>query len=109
MNGRAVFNFALLDIPKQIKLLLESKALNMADIDLFLLHQGSRFMLENTIKRAGIPPAKAPIELSETGNTVSSSIPILFEKRFEELPDVILMSGFGVGLSWASAIYKQNP
>ncbi|ASK33638.1 3-oxoacyl-ACP synthase [Alcanivorax sp. N3-2A] len=108
MNGRAVFNFALMDVPKQIKSLLESQELDVASIDLFLLHQGSRFMLENTIKRAGIPSDKAPIELSETGNTVSSSIPILLEKRIRDLPGLVLMSGFGVGLSWASAIYKQN-
>jgi len=108
MNGRAVFNFALMDVPKQIKSLLELEALSVTDIDLFLLHQGSRFMLENTIKRAGIPADRAPIELSQTGNTVSSSIPILLEKRLDDMPGVILMSGFGVGLSWASAIYTQN-
>lgn len=108
MNGRAVFNFALMDVPKQIKVLLDSEGLKVSDIDLFLLHQGSRFMLENTIKRAGIPPEKAPIDLLETGNTVSSSIPILLEKKIRNDASAILMSGFGVGLSWASAIYKQN-
>jgi len=106
MNGRAVFNFALQDVPKQIKGLLEKTELKTEDIDLFLLHQGSRFMLENTIKRAGIPPEKAPIDLAETGNTVSSSIPLLLEKELANSPNKILMSGFGVGLSWASAIYK---
>lgn len=106
MNGRAVFNFALQDVPQQIKSLLDSANLEVDDIDLFLLHQGSRFMLENTIKRAGIPQKKAPIDLSETGNTVSSSIPLLLEKKLAKSPNVILMSGFGVGLSWASAIYN---
>lgn len=106
MNGRAVFNFALQDVPKQIKKLLEEASLKADDIDLFLLHQGSRFMLENTIKRAGISAIRAPIELSETGNTVSSSIPLLLEKQLASNPNRILMSGFGVGLSWASALYK---
>lgn len=107
MNGRAVFNFALQDVPKQIKRVLESAQLKMDDVDLFLLHQGSRFMLENTINRTGIPVEKAPIKLSETGNTVSSSIPILLEKELDRSPGTILMSGFGVGLSWATAIYTQ--
>jgi len=106
MNGRAVFNFALQDVPKQIKSLMGKFDLASDDVDLFLLHQGSRFMLENTIKRAGIPLDKAPIDLSETGNTVSSSIPLLFEKELNNCPRTVLMSGFGVGLSWASAIYK---
>lgn len=105
MTGRAVFNFALQDVPKQIKRVLESAELEAEDVDLYLLHQGSRFMLENTIKRASIPAEKAPIRLSETGNTVSSSIPLLLEKELDNSPGIILMSGFGVGLSWATAIY----
>lgn len=105
MNGRAVFNFALQEVPKQISSVLNAENLEIEDVDVFLLHQGSRFMLENVIKRAAIPYEKAPIRLSDTGNTVSSSIPILLEKEIDSLPGKILMSGFGVGLSWATAIY----
>lgn len=107
MNGRAVFNFALQDVPAQIKQILMASELTVGDIDLFLLHQGSQFMLENTIKRAGIPINKAPIRLSETGNTISSSIPLLLEQELEKKVQRILMSGFGVGLSWATAIYER--
>ena len=106
MKGRSVFNFALQDVPKQIKTTLDAAGFSVDDIDLFLLHQGSRFMLENTIKRTGIPANKAPIRLSETGNTVSSSIPLLLELEIANNPERILMSGFGVGLSWATAIYE---
>ena len=107
MNGRAVFNFALQDVPKQVKSALSSADLTVDDIDLFLMHQGSRFMLENVIKRSGIPTAKAPIRLSETGNTVSSSIPLLLEAELDNNHRRILISGFGVGLSWATAIYEE--
>ena len=107
MNGRAVFNFALQDVPKQIKRVLENAELTMDSVDIFLLHQGSRFMLENVIKRAGMPAEKAPIRLSSTGNTISSSIPLLLETELNGNPKTILMSGFGVGLSWATAIYTQ--
>lgn len=112
MNGRAVFNFALQDVPKQIAKVLEVSGLGVQDVDMFLLHQGSRFMLENVIKRAGIPPEKAPVRMSETGNTVSSSIPLLLEtvllkRDVRNNPNVVLMSGFGVGLSWASAVYTH--
>lgn len=108
MNGRAVFNFALQDVPQQITATLQHHDLNMDDVELFLLHQGSRFMLENTLKRANIPPEKAPIRLSKTGNTVSSSIPLLWEAELEHKPKTVLISGFGVGLSWATAIYKLS-
>jgi 3-oxoacyl-[acyl-carrier-protein] synthase-3 len=108
MNGRAIFNFALQDVPKQIKETLQLAGLALGDIDLYLLHQGSRFMLENALKRAGVPAHKAPIRLAETGNTVSSSIPLLLESEINTNPEKILMSGFGVGLSWASAIYQRT-
>jgi 3-oxoacyl-[acyl-carrier-protein] synthase-3 len=107
MNGRAVFNFALQDVPTQIKCILESAGLSLDDVDAFLLHQGSRFMLENIIKRSGIPAAKSPIRLEQTGNTVSSSIPLLLEAELETKSSKILMAGFGVGLSWATAIYER--
>ena len=107
MNGRAVFNFALMDVPKQIGMAIERASLAKEDIDLFVLHQGSRFMLENTVKRAGILASKAPIELRETGNTVSSSIPFVLQKHLGDEPGRVLMSGFGVGLSWATTIYER--
>ena len=106
MNGRAVFNFALQEIPRQLNTLLEKSQLSIDDIDIFLLHQGSRFMLENIIQRSGIPAEKAPIDLAETGNTVSSSIPFLMEKELMNSTKTIVISGFGVGLSWASAVYR---
>ncbi|MDN6856456.1 ketoacyl-ACP synthase III [Pseudomonas sp. CAN2814] len=108
MNGRAVFNFALMDVPKQIQELLESEEVDKSEIDLFLLHQGSRFMLENTIKRIGDIQDRAPVNLEFTGNLVSSSIPVLLEKYLDEPAlQTLVFSGFGVGLSWASAIYSR--
>lgn len=108
MNGRAVFNFALTDVPKQVSEVIDSSGLRKEQIDLFLLHQGSKFMLENTIKRIGGIAERAPVDLEFTGNTVSSSIPMLLDKYLEkEGLNTILMSGFGVGLSWATAIYTK--
>ncbi|MCB5161518.1 ketoacyl-ACP synthase III [Marinomonas algarum] len=106
MNGRAVFNFALQEVPKQITSILNKAELCIEDIDVFLLHQGSRFMLENIIKRTKISEEKTPINLLQTGNTVSSSIPLLLESELSNHSNRILMSGFGVGLSWATAIYR---
>jgi 3-oxoacyl-[acyl-carrier-protein] synthase III len=108
MNGRAVFNFALTDVPKQVSELIEGSGMAKEQIDLFLLHQGSKFMLENTIKRIGEIAERAPIDLESTGNTVSSSIPVLLNKHLGRKDlSAVLMSGFGVGLSWASAIYVK--
>lgn len=109
MNGRAVFNFALTDVVKQVSEVIETSSVAKESIDLFLLHQGSRFMIENVIKKIGGIQDRSPVSLGETGNTVSSSLPILLEKVMGDSSiNRLLMSGFGVGLSWATAIYSRN-
>jgi 3-oxoacyl-[acyl-carrier-protein] synthase-3 len=59
-------------------------------------------------RRMQLDPARVPLNLGELGNTVSSSIPLLL-KDYVDAPDAntILICGFGVGLSWASAILTR--
>lgn len=107
MNGRAVFNFAVKRVPQDIRACLDKNRLQVDDIDLFLLHQANKFMLEALGRNMKLPAEKLPIRVSETANTVSNTIPLLIQalggvdalrgKRS-------LLSGFGVGLSWASTI-----
>lgn len=108
MAGRQVFNFAAINVPRQIKALLEEAGIAPEDVDLFALHQGSRYIVETLAKRLRLPPEKVPVALQMTGNTVSSSIPLILESRIAD-PGVqkILASGFGVGLSWASTILER--
>jgi len=107
MNGRAVFNFALTEVPRQVEKLVEKSGMDYSDIDYFVFHQGSKYMVEQLAKRMGLPEGKVPINL-EHGNTVSSTIPIILEKLIP-LNDAgtIVLSGFGVGLSWASCILTR--
>lgn len=108
MNGRAVFNFALTEIPLQINALLNDNALTTNDIDLFLFHQGSKFMVEKLTERIGDIQAKAPFDIQTHGNTVSSSVPLLLQKHMgDNTKNTIVLSGFGVGLSWASTVIKR--
>lgn len=110
MEGRSVFNFTATSVPPQIKELLERTQLSAADIDLYLLHQGSRFIVETLQKRLGLPTEKVPCYLADQGNTVSSSIPLLFEHYYERTDlKRVLISGFGVGLSWASGVIEYQP
>lgn len=109
MNGRAVFNFSATEVPAQVRALLDAEALDAKDVDLFLFHQGSRYIVDALGKRLGLSAAQCPSNLGEQGNTVSSSIPLLFE-RYVDDPAVrrVLMSGFGVGLSWASCLAERR-
>ena len=105
MNGRAIFNFAMMNIPQQIKRLLDASRLTYQDIDLFLFHQGSKFIVDQLCKNMKLPLAKVPVKLAQFGNTVSSTIPLLLQDYLlsDSLKRIIL-SAFGVGLSWASCL-----
>jgi 3-oxoacyl-[acyl-carrier-protein] synthase-3 len=108
MDGRSVFNFSATEIPNQVKLLIERNNLILDDIDVFLFHQGSKFILDTLQRKLNIDKIKVPTNISFQGNTVSSSIPILLEENLNNLKyNRILISGFGVGLSWASAILNR--
>ncbi len=108
MDGRAIFKLAINHAPLQINQLLKSRELAQKDIDLFLLHQGSSFLVDNLRIALNLPENKVPIMLANYGNTVSSSIPIILEDYlFEDQFDNIVLSGFGVGLSWASCLLTK--
>lgn len=108
MKGREVFNFAATRVPESIAATLSLTGMAREDVDAYLLHQGSRYIVETVARRAALPPGAVRIGLTRTGNTVSSSIPILLADELGN-PAVrtILLSGFGVGLSWASCLCRR--
>ncbi|MDF1815518.1 MAG: ketoacyl-ACP synthase III [Verrucomicrobiales bacterium] len=109
MDGREVFNFALTAVPTQINELLDKANVGIADVDSFVFHQGSRFMVEKIRQRMRIDDSKAPVFLSGFGNTVSSAVPITLEKVLSESsPKRIVICGFGVGLSYASSMLERR-
>lgn len=109
MNGRAIFNFMMERVPVSVKNCLVKNDLQISDIDYFVFHQASKFLLEQLGKRMNLPPAKVPCNLREVGNTVSSSIPLLLSQMMDQRllhQKNVLISGFGVGLSWATNIIR---
>ena len=114
MNGRAIFEFMLERIPGDLARCAESNGLTTDEIDLFLLHQASAHMLGYVTKRMKLDPARVPIRMQDTGNLVSSSIPFLIARLADQgdlAGKTTLLSGFGVGLSWASTVvrFDANP
>lgn len=108
MLGSNVFKFSMTVVPEQITRYLQRESLSSADIDVFLFHQGSRFIVENLAKKLALPADRVPFEAGQTGNTVSSSLPLLLTNRMQTPVPRILMSGFGVGLSWATMIIESH-
>lgn len=108
MNGRQVFNFAALRVPQQINCYLEREALAPSDIDLFCLHQGSGAVVDAISRRYPEVRDRFLKDIRDTGNTVSSSIPLLLKKHvLDQDLDRVLICGFGVGLSWATNLIEH--
>jgi len=107
MNGRAVFNFAAKTVPGDIRLLAEKNGISLGEIDRFLLHQGSKIIVETIAAKLDIPLSKVPYVIHDYGNTISSTLPLLLKDELEGDAKTIAMSGFGVGLSWSSGLLRR--
>jgi len=110
MNGRAIFNFTSTIVPISVNKLLDKLQLNKEDIDRWYLHQGSKYIVDTISMRLGLERDKVVFDMYEYGNTISSSIPILLstDLEFFKTGQKIGLSGFGVGLSWASAVLLKK-
>jgi 3-oxoacyl-[acyl-carrier-protein] synthase-3 len=110
MNGAEVFNFTLNKVPDAISSVLEKNNIAFDEINYFIFHQANGFMLEHLRDKIEIPEDKFPVEMAYTGNTVSSTIPLVLEKYMNQ--NLIkngtncLLIGFGVGYSWSATILQ---
>ena len=107
MNGRTVFTFSATSVPPSIARTLERNGLTLADIDRVILHQGSKYIVDTVGQRIGAAD-KTCFYAANYGNTVSSSIPIILSQELAESDRRVLISGFGVGLSWATTILERT-
>lgn len=109
MNGRQVFNFASIKVPDHIRAYLKSQNFVEGDVDIYCLHQGSAAIVDAISRRFPSVRERFICDIVDTGNTVSSSIPLLLERYVhDESVARILLSGFGVGLSWATTIIERR-
>jgi 3-oxoacyl-[acyl-carrier-protein] synthase-3 len=110
MNGNEIFSFTCKVIPGLVQKTLEKHELQIDDIDLFVFHQANKYMLNFIRKIIGVAEEKFYINLKDTGNTVSSTIPIALKmavadgkikKGFR-----VLLAGFGVGYSYGATVLQ---
>ena len=110
MNGSAIFNFTLDAVPLMMNQLLEKSGFTKENIDYFVFHQANKFMLDTIRKVCALPKDKFYIDLENVGNTVSSTVLIglkeCIKKRTIHSGMNVMLSGFGVGLSWGGTILK---
>jgi 3-oxoacyl-[acyl-carrier-protein] synthase-3 len=106
MDGRSIYSFAMSRIPQHVERCLELNALRLDEVDRFVFHQANRYMLESLRDRMKLPAGKVVIDVADGGNTVGSTIPIALEPLLVDRPRRVLVSGFGVGLSWATNVLQ---
>jgi 3-oxoacyl-[acyl-carrier-protein] synthase-3 len=109
MNGSSVFKHAVQEAPPSLRELLRRNELTADNIDLFLLHQGSKYLVEYVARKMGVPIEKAPFEAAHYGNTVSSSIPLMLQPHVDRCHlSRIMLSAFGVGFTWGNNLLERT-
>lgn len=108
MDGQEVFKFAVKTVPMSIQDILNKEHIRADDVGMYILHQANQRIIQAVSKRLGISMEKFPMNMQEYGNTSAASIPILLDElnRNNRLvrDELIVMSGFGAGLSWGSIV-----
>lgn len=108
MNSTEVFLFAVKRVPTLIQSILEKQNATIDEIDLFVFHQASFFMLDVVRRKCKIPKEKFFVNIEDYGNSVSSTIPVALydaeKKGVLKRGMKVLLAGFGIGYSWGATI-----
>jgi len=110
MEGRFVFKHAVTRMPEVLLEVLSAASLKLEDVDLFLFHQANLRINEFVMEQMGIPPERCSNNIQRYGNCSSASIPMLLDEAVRvgrlESGQVLSMTSFGSGFSWASAVLR---
>src|SRR5699024_1453847 len=110
MNGRAIVEFTKREAPQAILGLCNKAGIALDDVDVVVPHQASALVLEGIRDQLGLSEERFLIDMTTTGNTISSTIPILLKKAVctgRVRPGaLLLLVGFGVGLSWSATLLR---
>ena len=110
MDGREVFSFAVRQVPACIREVLTKTGVRAEEVDLFVLHQANRRILETIAKRLAVDMERFPMNLDRVGNMSSASIPVLLDElnrsgRLERGSRIVL-AGFGAGLTYGACLVE---
>lgn len=108
MNGPEIFNFTSEAVPGLMKNVLKKNDLTESDVNLYILHQANKYMLNHLRKKMNIAEEQFYYFLENCGNTVSATVPIaLYEAQKEgKVRGNVVLAGFGVGYSWGACALK---
>jgi 3-oxoacyl-[acyl-carrier-protein] synthase-3 len=112
MDGPQVYKFATTVSVESAARVLDEIGLSVADVDVFVPHQANLRIIEHAARRLGIPAEKVISNVDRYGNTSAASIPICLDEAYRSgrirSGDIVLMVGFGGGLSWGSCVMEWS-
>lgn len=110
MDGQEVYKFAVSTVPVSIQRAMDMAGISVEEIGYFVLHQANIRILQSVAKRLKVALAKFPISLDHCGNISAASVPILLDEMNRQgllkRGDKLVLSGFGGGLTWGSAVIE---
>lgn len=110
MNGPAVFQFSIREVPEAIKRALAKWRVAVADLDLLILHQANKMMLDLIYKKLGVPPEKQFLFMRNVGNMSGASTPMVLAEAWRsgrlKGGELVAVASFGVGLSWGVSLIR---
>jgi 3-oxoacyl-[acyl-carrier-protein] synthase III len=110
MAGQEVFRRAVRVVVESARAAMERAGVTASDIDWFVPHQANLRILRSGATRLGIPPERTVVNIERYGNTSAASIPLAMAEAVEDgrirPDDLVLLSGFGAGMTWGSAVLR---
>lgn len=110
MSGNDVFRFAVTTMPEAVEEALRRAGLTTADLDWVIPHQANLRIIDNAVKRLGIPPEKFIVNLERFGNTSAASVGVALDEAVKDgrvkKGDLISLVAFGGGLTWGANIIR---
>ena len=107
MKGADVFNFVIVEIPKDIKRLMAITGENIQSMDYYVFHQANAFINNYIAKKMKLDQEKIPWSIHKYGNTSSVSVPLTIVSELKDKMagnKKLMLSAFGVGMAWGTAI-----
>jgi 3-oxoacyl-[acyl-carrier-protein] synthase-3 len=112
MDGREVFRRAVRVIVDSARVTLDRAGLTADDVALFVPHQANSRIIDSAAGKLGLPPERTFVNIDRYGNTSAASVPIALAEAADagrlQRGDIVLLSGFGAGMSWASALVRWD-
>ncbi len=110
MDGKEVFRRAVRATVESANTAIQKAKVKTEDISLFIPHQANLRIIEAVVERLGVPMENTVVTVEKTGNTSAASVPLALAEAADagriKDGDLLLVSGFGAGMSWASAVWK---